>query len=175
VDSISDGIMTGFGNRIMFGVALAALVTGPAGLAGQVSSSAQRPMFWGTLALGAAGAADSGFYHSSLGAAVQLRRLIIIGRVTGNDTPDAKRIEDAGILVGAATRPFAPFHFSVAAGLSALNDHYWDRSTVGFPVEAQGTWRFARWTGIGVRVFAVPNEINTYAGISLALQVGRLR
>jgi hypothetical protein len=168
--------MTRLGNRIIRGGALAvALATVPAGLAGQIAPTVQRPTFWGTFALGAAGAADSGFYHSSLGAAVQLHRLIIIGRVTGNDTPEAKRIEDAGILVGAATEPFAPFHFSIAAGLSALNDHYRHSSTVGFPIEAQGTWRFTRWTGIGVRAFAVPNEINSYAGISMALQVGRLR
>ena len=165
--------MMGLGHRIALAGALTVSIA--SALAGQIAPSVQRPTFWGTFALGAAGAADSGFYHSSLGAAVQLRHLIIIGRVTGNDTPEAKRIEDAGILVGAATQPLAPFHFSIAAGLSALNDHYRHRSTVGFPVEAQGTWRFTRWTGIGARVFAVPNEINGYAGISLALQVGRLR
>jgi len=168
--------MTGFGIRIIRGGALVvALAAVPAGLVGQTAPSVQRPTFWGTFAAGAARGADSGFIHSSLGAGVQLRHLIIVGRVTGNDTRDAKRIEDAGVLVGVATEPFAPFHFSVAAGLSALNDHYRHSTTAGFPVEAQGTWRFTRWTGIGVRAFAVPNEINSYGGISLALQVGRLR
>jgi hypothetical protein len=168
--------MTALGNRIVLvGGLTVALAAAPSALAGQVTPSIQRPTFWGTIALGAAGAVDSGFYHSSLGAAVQVHRLIVVGRVTGNDTPKAKRIEDAGILVGVATQPIAPFHFSIAAGLSALNDHYRDSRTVGFPIEAQGTWRFTRWGGIGIRAFDVPNKINNYGGISLALQVGRLR
>src|SRR5262245_36758628 len=104
--------MMRLGHRIALAGALTVALAGaPAGLAGQIAPSVQRPTFWGTFALGAAGAVDSGFYHSSLGAAVQLRHLIIVGRVTGNDTPKAKRFEDAGILVGAATQPLAPFHF----------------------------------------------------------------
>jgi hypothetical protein len=168
--------MTALGNRIILaGGLVVTLAAAASPLGGQIAPSVQRPTFWGTFALGAASAVDSGFYHSSVGAALQMRRLLIVGRITENETPDAKRIQDAGILVGVATQPFASFHFSIAAGLSALHDNYRDSSTVGFPIEAQGTWRFSRWAGIGVRAFVVPNKINNYGGISLALQVGRLR
>jgi hypothetical protein len=50
-----------------------------------------------------------------------------------------------------------------------------DSTTVGFPIEAQATRRFLPWAGLAVRVFSVPNELANYGGISLALQVGRLR
>jgi len=98
---------------------------------------------------------------------------MVIGRVSSIATPDYNRLEDAGLLVGIATRP-SVLHFSVAAGLSAAHDNRGQR-TLGFPVEAQATWRFLPWAGLGVRAFGVPNDLANYAGISAALQVGRLR
>ena len=37
------------------------------------------------------------------------------------------------------------------------------------------TWRFLPWVGLGLQVLAVPNKLANYRGISLALDVGRLR
>ena len=154
-------------------VALAAV---PGMLAGQ--SAAQRPTFWGQLALGAAGISDSGMIHSSIGISMQRRHLIVTGRLTGNAQGQkgdyTTRIQDVGILAGYATSPPAQLHFSIAGGLALVTDVN-DSTTVGFPIEAQATWRFLPWAGLGVRVFSVPNELANYGGISLALQVGRLR
>ena len=108
-------------NRRLARVALIASAVWPAVLAAQGARSDDRPTWWGLVALGAGGARDSGFHHSTIGGAFQVRHLIVIGRVS-IATPDYNRMEDAGLLVGVATRP-SPLHFSVAAGLSAAHDN----------------------------------------------------
>jgi len=80
----------------------------------------------------------------------------------------------AGLLAGYATASPAQLYFSAAAGLAAVHD-VTDRNAVGVPIEAQATWRFLPWVGLGLHVFAVPNKLANYGGISLALDVGRLR
>ena len=171
--------MIRLGNRIalVFGLTIAFAAV-PSKLTGQSAPALQRPTFWGTIALGQAGITDSGMIHSSIGLSVQRRHLILMGRATGNQQGQKgdyrMRIRDAGILAGYATAPPAALHFSIAGGLAIVHDIN-DSSTVGFPIEAQATWRFLPWVGFGVRVFGVPNELANYGGISLALQVGRLR
>ncbi|HEU4997113.1 MAG TPA: hypothetical protein VFT29_19990 [Gemmatimonadaceae bacterium] len=171
--------MIRLGNRIALVLGLtAALAAAPSPLAAQGAPAVQRPTFWGSIALGAAGITDSGMIHSSLGVAMQRRHLIVIGRVTGNaqgnDTDGYRtRIGDAGVLAGYATTP-GPLHLSIAGGLAIVTDIN-DSTTVGFPIEAQATYRFLPWVGLGVRIFTVPNELANYGGISLALQVGRLK
>src|SRR5262249_21091811 len=145
-------------------VTLAAIAIWPAVLAAQSGRSDDRPTWWGTLALGAGGARDSGFYHATIGAAYQVRHLLVMGRVSSISTPDYNRMEDAGILVGLATRP-SDVHLSAAWGLSAAHDNRGNR-TLAFPIEAQATWRFLPWAGLGVRVFGVPNSLTNYGGIS---------
>jgi len=169
--------MIRLGNRIgpVLGLAVA-LAAAPGTLAGQ--AAVQRPTYWGQLALGVAGISDSGMIHSSLGVSMQRRHLIVTGRVTGNAQGQkgdyTTRIQDAGILAGYATTPPARLHFSIAGGLAIVSDIN-DSTTVGFPIEAQATWRFLPWVGLGLRAFSVPNELANYGGLSLAVQVGRLR
>lgn len=162
---------------LVLGLAVA-LAAAPGTLAGQAAAVTQRPTIWGQLAFGAAGFSDSGMIHSSLGISVQRRHLIVTGRLTGNAQGQkgdyTTRIQDVGILAGYATTPPARLHFSIAGGLALVTDVN-DSTTVGFPIEAHATWRFLPWAGLGVRVFSVPNELANYGGISLALQVGRLR
>jgi len=168
--------MIRFDSRIGLVLGLAvALAAAPVTLAGQ--SAPQRSTIWGQLALGASGFSDSGMIHSSIGVSVQRRHLIVTGRLTGNAQGQkgnyTNRIQDAGVLAGYATTP-AQLHFSISGGLALVKDIH-DSTTVGFPIEAQATWRFLPWAGLGVRVFSVPNELANYGGISLALQLGRLR
>jgi hypothetical protein len=170
--------MIRLGNRIALVFACTiAFATIPSKLAGQ-SGPADRPTFWGTIALGQAGITDSGMIHSSIGLSVQRRHLVVTGRATGNQQGQKgdyrMRIRDLGILAGYATTPPAQLHFSISGGLAVVHDIN-DRSTVGFPVEAQATWRFLPWAGLGLRVFGVQNELANYGGISLALDLGRLR
>ena len=171
--------MIRLGNRIalVFGWTIAVAAVSSR-LSGQNAPAVQRPTLWGTIALGQAGITDSGMIHSSLGLSVQRRHLLVTGRVTGNQQGQKgdyrTRIRDVGILAGYATTPPAQLHFSIAGGLAVVHDIN-DRSTVGFPIEGQATWRFLPFLGLGLRVFGVPNELANYGGISLALDVGRLR
>lgn len=156
-----------------------AVVAAPRDLRAQTTArAAERPTFWGTIAVGQAGISDSGMIHSSLGISVQRRHLLLTGRVTGNQQGQKgdyrTRINDVGILAGYATTPAAKLHFSIAGGLGLVHDIN-DSSTVGFPIEARATWRFLPWAGLGLRIFGVPNSLGNYGGISLALDVGRLR
>jgi hypothetical protein len=171
--------MIRLGNRIalVFGwtIAFAAI---PSMLRGQTAPAVQSPTFWGTIALGQAGIADSGMIHSSIGLSLQRDHFLVIGRATGNQQGQKgdyrMRIRDVGVLAGYATTPPAPLHFSIAGGLGLVHDIN-DRNTVGFPMEAQATWCFLPWVGLGLRAFDVPNKLANYGGISLALDVGRLR
>jgi hypothetical protein len=162
---------------IVFGwtIAVAAI---PSNLSGQTASAVQRPTVWGTIALGQSGISDSGMIHSSIGLSAQRNHLVVSGRVTGNQQGRkgdyTTRIRDVGILAGYATASPARLYFSAAGGLAAVHD-ITDRNAVGFPIEGQATWRFLPWAGLGLHVFAVPNKLANYGGISLALDVGRLR
>ena len=171
--------MIRLGNRIalVFGWTIAVAAV-PSKLSGQTAPAVQRTTLWGTIALGQAGITDSGMIHSSIGLSVQRHHFVVTGRATGNQQGQKgdyrMRIRDVGILAGYATTPPAQLHFSIAGGLGIVHDIN-DRSTVGFPIEAQATWRFLPWVGLGLRVFGVPNELANYGGISLALDAGRLR
>ena len=166
-------------NRIalVFGWTIALAIVPPK-LSGQAAPSAPRQTLWGTIALGQAGITDSGMIHSSIGLSAQRGHLLVTGRIAANQQGQKgnyrTRIQDVGILAGYATTPPAQMHFSIAGGLAVVHDIK-DRSTVGFPIEAQATWRFLPAVGLGLRVFGVPNELSNYGGISLALEVGRLR
>ena len=170
--------MTRLGNRIalVFAWTIAVAAVGSK-LDGQTAPPVQRPTLWGTVALGQAGITDSGMIHSSVGLSVQRSHLLMTGRVTANQQGQKgdyrTRIRDVGILAGYATTP-TQLHFSIAGGLSVVHDIN-DRSTVGFPIEAQATWCLLPWAGLGLRAFGVPNRLANYGGVSLALDAGRLR
>ena len=150
----------------------------PSTLSGQTAPAVDRPSVWGTIALGQAGISDSGVIHSSIALSVQRRHLVLTARATGNQQGQkgdyTMRVRDVGILAGYATTPPAQLHFSAAGGLAAVHDIN-GQSAVGLPIEGQATWRFLPWVGLGLHVFAVPNKLANYGGISLALDVGRLR
>jgi len=155
-------------------LAAALVVIGSQTLSAQAAATRDRATYWGFLALGAAGAADSGFYASAIGGAWQRRHLILMGRVSSAATKKrVNRIEDVGVLAGVATSP-GPLHASIAAGLSSVRDLR-DSTDLGLPIEAAATWRFARWGGLGVRVFSVSNKLVNYGGLTLALEIGRLK
>jgi len=170
--------MMRLGNRIAvvlgYTISVAAI---PAKVMGQ-NAAVDRPSLWGTIALGQAGITDSGMIHSSVGLSLQRRHLIVTGRVSENQQGQKgayrTRVKDVGILAGYATTPNAALHFSAAGGLAIVRDIN-DSTAVGFPIEADATWRFLPWVGLGLRVFGVGNKLAQYGGISLALQVGRLR
>ncbi len=50
-----------------------------------------------------------------------------------------------------------------------------DSTALALPVEAQATWRFSRFAGIGLRGFLSLNKLSTFGGLTMMAQVGRLR
>ncbi len=150
------------------------LTSSTSSAAAQTGSTSRPPVtFWGQLALGAGGAADSGFYAAALSAAVQVRHILVLGRVASIGTEDRKRMEEVGILAGVATRP-AVFHAGVAAGLG-ISTADGDSSAIALPIEAQLSWRALPWAGLGARVFGNVNRLTNFGGVTVALQLGRLR
>jgi hypothetical protein len=80
---------------------------------------------------------------------------------------------DIGLLGGVASSPRYPVHGGAAIGLgyaeSAPGEGF-----VTVPAEVQLFWRFSHFAGVGLYAFASFNT-NTFAGVTLALQAGRLR
>jgi len=82
-------------------------------------------------------------------------------------------MEDVGLLAGVGTQP-GRFHFLAAAGLAAARNRR-DSTALALPVEAHATWRFSRVAGIGLRGFLSLNKLSTFGGLTVMVQVGRLR
>jgi hypothetical protein len=150
--------------------ALSLLLLVPAALGAQGSRG---PTFWGFVALGPGSAADSGFYASGIGGAAQVEHLLFMTRIASLDTKQTKRISDLGLLAGVATRP-GRFHVGAAAGLGIVTDSR-DSTSLGIPLEAHASVLVTRWTALGVRAFGSLNRLANFGGLTVVLQVGRLR
>lgn len=129
--------------------------------------------FWGQVALGAAGAADSGFYAASVGVGLQARHVLLLGRAGSIGTPKRKRMEEAGVMIGLATLP-GVIHIGGGVGLGVADDKR-GQSELALPMEVQATWRFSRHAGVGARLFANINKALNFGGVTVAFQAGRLR
>lgn len=95
---------------------------------------------------------------------------------------------DVAMLYGRTTRATgSKYRLGAAAGISAadgcvtegpgsLFSSCQDRPTViGFPLEAHVTWLPAEAFGIGLYGFADVNRIRSFAGVTLSIQLGKLR
>jgi hypothetical protein len=80
---------------------------------------------------------------------------------------------DIGLLGGIASSPRYPVHGGAAIGLGYAESEPGE-GAVTVPAEVQFFWRFSRFAGGGLYAFASLNT-NTFAGATLALQMGRLR
>jgi len=49
-----------------------------------------------------------------------------------------------------------------------------ERHTIGLPIDVASMWTF-KYGGVGVRAFGNINSANSFAGLALAFQVGKLR
>jgi hypothetical protein len=90
---------------------------------------------------------------------------------------------DVALLYGRATRAPSRTLASLSLGLAVVDGcrgeglgGCLDRpSVIGFPVETQVSWRPAKFLGIGLYGFANINHWQSFAGVTLAIQLGRLR
>lgn len=139
----------------------------------QVPPSTPRTTYWGFVGLGIGAAADSTFYAAGVGAGLQRRSLILMGRIASVGPEKTNRIQDAGLLVGFGTQR-GRFHYLAAAGLAAARNGQ-DSTALALPVEAQATWRLSRVVGIGLRAFLSINKLSSFGGLTVGAQLGRLR
>jgi hypothetical protein len=123
------------------------------------------------------GVVGEGFPHEdqawSLNVSRQRGTLLLSGRVAAVSDDTGEASWDAGVLGGVASSPAYPVHGGVAVGL-AYGESGSGKGMVAVPAEVQLAWRFSRHAGIGVYAFASLSEA-TFAGVNLALQLGRLR
>jgi hypothetical protein len=91
---------------------------------------------------------------------------------------------DYALMYGRATRPErSRYHLSGAAGISLVDGciggglggcQKTDRR-VGFPLEVQAFWRPGKLVGLGLYGFGNLNNSRVFGGLTLGLQLGRLR
>jgi hypothetical protein len=90
---------------------------------------------------------------------------------------------DVALLYGRATRAPERYQGSVALGLavadgcpsSGLGGCHNRPSVIGLPLETQVFWRPSRVFGLGLYGFADINHSQSFVGVTLGIQLGRLR
>jgi len=145
----------------------------PARVSAQANPQPTRSTVWGFVALGIGGAYDSTFYAAGVGAAWQRHKLVLMGRIASVGPEKENRMEDLGLLAGIGTQR-GRFHYLAAAGLGVARNRQ-DSTALSLPIEAQATWRFSGFAGIGLRGFLSLNKVATFGGLTVMAEVGRLR
>ena len=140
-----------------------------------------RDTYWVGVGLGAGSEGVGGHLNGSY----QFGANLLSGRAAVTAGPFDDGFNDYALLYGRATRPSrSRYHVSGAAGLAivegcqrsgGLSNCRDERSVLGLPIEIQAYWRPGRLVGIGLYGFANLNQTRSFAGITLGLQVGRLR
>lgn len=152
-------------------VALLLILAAPAQVSAQDNPPPTRSTFWGFVALGTA---STCLCAVGVGAAWQRRSLVVLGRIAGYGTGSDANVEDLGLLAGIGTKR-ARVHYLAAAGLGAARDPGGDNTALAVPLEAQATWRFSGFAGIGLRGYLSLNKLSTFGGLTVMAEVGRLR
>ena len=181
--------------RIVRAIGLAALGAGVVAVAGRAAAQRAAPSrtaAWASVGVGKAvlpqgsdiavhleGSYQFGSSVVSLRAASASS---IVGAIINAILGSAEDIEahDFALLYGRATRP-AAWHSSAAAGVGIVvveRDSAGTRTTtrrVTFPVEAQFAWRPLHALGIVVCGFGSFNSRQSFGGVTVGLELGRLR
>lgn len=94
-------------------------------------------------------------------------------------------VNDYALLYGRATRGAGDrHHLAAALGVAVvdgcersggLSNCEFSRSVIGLPLELQAFWRPGKLVGLGLYGFANLNSTRSFAGLTLGLQLGRLR
>lgn len=147
----------------------------------QNTSAAPRDVFWVAAGLGAgtedfAGAAGVTYQHG-----VHLFSL----RAAASAGLFEDGFSDIAVLYGRATRTARDrYRAGAAIGLAAVDGCVGgsvfsscqnQRTVVGLPLEAQLAWLPATFLGFGLYGFADFNRTRSFAGVTLSVQLGRVR
>lgn len=165
-------------------LAIMLLVSIPADATSQSPVAPTRDRFWVSGGLGV-GSEDFGvsanvaFQHGSH--LFSLRTAATTGLFDDHDGAG-----DVALLYGYATPTSSRHHAGAAIGI-AIVDSCDDReggffsscvvqrSVLGLPIEAQMAWLPAKYLGIGLYGFGNINRRRSFAGVTLSLQLGRVR
>lgn len=129
------------------------------------------------LGLGSPGVAGIGNFTFQFGENLLALRTAISSKTGGDE------FWDVGILYGRTTKP-AILTASIAAGIGMVGGSHdtglFSRDEkiekkIGFPVEAQLSWRLTKVFGFALNGFANVNSEKTFGGATICLQVGKLR
>lgn len=148
---------------------------------GQASPAPGRDTFWLGVGLGV-GSED---FAGSLNGSYQFGANVVSLRTAATAGLFDRGFNDYAVLYGRGTRPAGErYHVSVGAGLSlgdgcqggsVFSDCRSIQTVVGFPIEVQLFWRPGSVVGLGLYGFANLNRSQSFAGVTLGLQLGRLR
>jgi hypothetical protein len=171
------------GRTVRFGCAsIVALVTLADAAAAQMQARiTRRDTYW----LGAGLGLGSEDFGGQLNTSYQSGANLISFRVSSTAGLFEDGFTDYGLLYGRANRGAEDRHlFGAAIGVALVDgcrgggvfDSCRDVSTViGLPLELQAFWRPGKVVGLGVYGFANLNQSQSFAGLTVSLQVGRLR
>ena len=159
--------------------AVAILTAAP--LPAQEHTVPRRDTFWMGVGLGVGSEGAGGHLNGSYQFGANLISLRLAA--TAGLLDDG--VNDYALLYGRANRGAADRHLLAAAIGVALVDGC-ERSgglsscryaptVIGLPLELQAFWRPGKLVGLGLYGFANLNETLSFAGLTLGLQIGRLR
>lgn len=171
------------GRTVRFSSALIAVLGLLAGTAPaqEAPSVTRRDTYW----LGAGLGVGSEDYGGQLNASYQFGANLISFRVASTAGLFDDGFNDYALLYGRANRGAEDKHLLSAAlgvalvdgceGGGVFSDCRGVSTKVGLPLEVQAFWRPGKVVGLGLYGFANLNEWHSFAGLTVSLQVGRLR
>jgi hypothetical protein len=148
---------------------------------GQMAVSSGGDTFWLAAGVGV-GSEDFG---ASLNASYQFGANLISLRSAATAGLFDDGFHDVALLYGRATRPGGErYQLGAALGVAVVDGCRSDgalggcrdfSAVIGLPLELQAFWRPGRLVGLGFYSFANLNQARSFAGLTLGLQLGRLR
>ena len=148
-------------------VPLLLLSFAPIAAGAQGDPPTSRLTFWASAGYGygAAGQYAGMEEAASVNLSAQRGRMLLSLRAAGVTSSIFDWSSDIGLLAGLATSPASRFH--AGAGPDGI------RFTI--PAEVQLAWRFAPYVGLALYGFASLNGDDSFGGVTIAVQAGRLR
>jgi hypothetical protein len=163
-------------------------VLGAALAAAAAAQGVPRTTWWGSLGVGMGFVSTPADLAGHLGVTVQRGRYLLAVRSStvisflgaifnGFGDSTATDVSDVGVLYGRATAP-GTIYAAAAAGLgvaTVAGGAGGTRRYLTVPLEGQLAWRPTRLVGVVLVGFASLNAGNSFGGLTLGLELGRLR
>jgi hypothetical protein len=158
----------------VFGLLLATVSTAQAQAPG--TRVAPRFTLWmgGGYGRGIAGQFDGVEETFSVNVSAQRGHLLLSSRVAAVSSSIFDTSWDLGLLAGVASLPGRPIHLGAGLGLGYAEPTA-NKGVFTVPAELQVFWRATAFAGVGLYGFATMNGRDSFGGVTLAFQVGRLR